>query len=341
VLALDDRTGNVLTTIGLFAAVAAIVYATRPLIVVSVLGLLLAYLLEPSVAWVQGRLPGRSHSRASAIAVVYLSGTIVVIGAGYALGPAIAGQLQRFRAAAPGLLARVTDGGFFGEHRSALVAETAKRTGGDVAAAAGEIGWLLLVPIVAVFFLNNRESLIDSTVSLFARWHERARVTRTLERIDTMLAQYTRAQLTLAALVVAFYSGSMAVLGLPYPLALGLLAGALEFIPVVGWLIAAAVILTTGWIAHAPWMWMAGLIAAWKIVENFVLSPRIMGDRLQLEPMTVIFALMAGGQIGGLLGAVLSVPVVAVLHILWSERAPAQSAAVALMPSTSAPMSNS
>ena len=57
-------------------------------------------------------------------------------------------------------------------------------------------------------------------------------------------------------------------------------------------------VLTSGWLMHAHWIWMAGLLVLWRLVQNFVNSPRIMGDRLEMEPVTVIFALMAGGQIG-------------------------------------------
>src|SRR6266852_6806890 len=100
----NDRTGNVLTTVALFAAIAAVVYAARATLVVFVLALLLAYLLEPLVAWVQGRLPARSGSRHAAIAVVYAFGTLLVAGAGYALGPAVAAQLQQWNASLPGAL---------------------------------------------------------------------------------------------------------------------------------------------------------------------------------------------------------------------------------------------
>src|SRR5262249_44303500 len=166
----------------------------------------------------------------------------------------------------------------------------------------------------------------DGTVDLFAQGRDRAGVKRTVGKIDTMLAQYTRAQLTLAGLTGAVYTGAMAILGFPYPLALGIVSGALEFVPVVGWILAAAIVLTAGWFAHAPWIWMAAVIGIWKIVENLVLSPRIMGDRLQLEPITVFFALMVGGEVGGLIGVLLSVPVAAVIRILWLERSTSQPA---------------
>lgn len=327
-LNLDDRTGNVLTTIGLFAAVAGTVFAARATVVVFVLALLLAYLLEPAVAWVQGLLPSQSYSRTVAIAVVYLIGALMVVGAGYAFEPAVAGQLQRLDAAVPEMRARFADHQLLAQHSSEIVGAV-ERTGRTVAAAAEHAGWLLTVPVIAVFFLKNRSALIEGAVDVLARRRDRASVKRTIEQIDTMLGQYSRAQLATAGLSVAFYSGSMALLGFPYSLALGVFGGALEFLPVVGWILAAVVILASGWLAHAHWIWMAGLIVVWRILMNLVISPRVTGDRLQMEPITVFFALMAGGQVAGLLGVILAVPLVAVLRILWLERASRQNAAAA------------
>ena len=327
-LTLDDRTGNVLTTIALFAAVGAVAFAARATLVVFVLALLLAYLLEPVVSWVEGRLPLRSHSRVAAIAVVYIVGVLLVVGAGYSLEPGAARQLQLLGTAAPDMRARFASEPFLAEH-SATIVSVAERMVQAVAATAEQAGWLLTVPIVAVFFLKNRAELIDGTVDVLAPRRNRASVKCTIEQIDTTLGQYARGQVALAGLSVTFYGASMALLGYPSPLAVALVGGVLEFLPVVGWILAAALILTSGWVAHANLMWMAILIVLWRLVQNFVTSPRIMGDRLQMDPMTVFLALMAGGQIGGLLGALLSLPVVAVLRILWLERSRRQNAAVA------------
>jgi predicted PurR-regulated permease PerM len=328
VFSLDDRTGNVLTTIGLFAAVAGTVFAARATVVVFVLALLLAYLLEPAVAWVQGLLPSQSYSRTVAIAVVYLIGALLVVGAGYTFEPAIAGQLQRLDAAVPEMRARFADHQLLARH-SSEIGGAVERVGQAVAAAAEQAGWLLTVPIIAVFFLKNRAALIDGAVDVFARRRDRASVKRTIEQIDTMLAQYSRAQLATAGLSVAFYSGSMALLGFPYALALGVLGGALEFLPVVGWILAAVVMLASGWLAHAHWIWMAGLIVVWRILMNLVIAPRVTGDRLQMEPLTVFLALMVGGQVAGVFGVILAVPLVAVLRILWLERASRPNASAA------------
>ena len=64
---------------------------------------------------------------------------------------------------------------------------------------------------------------------------------------------------------------------------------------------------------------MAGLLVAWRLVQDFVLSPRIMGVNLEVQPLIVVFALMVGGQVGGIAGLYLSVPTVAVLRIVWLE----------------------
>jgi len=72
-------------------------------------------------------------------------------------------------------------------------------------------------------------------------------------------------------------------------------------------------------LTHAHWIWMAGLLVVWRVVQDYVNSPRIMGDNLDLRPLTVVFALMVGGQVGGIAGLYLAVPTVAVLRVLWLE----------------------
>jgi predicted PurR-regulated permease PerM len=328
VLALDDRTGNVLTTIGLFAIVSAVLYAARATIVAVVLALLLAYLLEPAVDWVQRLFPRLTSGRAVAIGVVYLVLTSMALALGHAMEPEVARQLRRLNAALPDMLARLADQPLPLQSGTSIAAAV-ERLIRAATAAADHVGSLLMAPIIAVFLLLNRSVFMEGTVDLFARCRDRTSVKRTVEQVDAVLAQYMRAQFLLSVLSVAFYSLSMAALGFPYALVLGVLGGALEFVPVVGWISAAAVILTSGWLAHANWIAMAGLLLIWRIVQNLVNVPRIMGDQLEMDPLTVLMALMAGGQIGGLLGVVLSVPVVAVLRILWGDRASRQKAEAA------------
>jgi predicted PurR-regulated permease PerM len=134
-----------------------------------------------------------------------------------------------------------------------------------------------------------------------------------------MLARYIRAQFALCGLSFVFYSVSMLVLRFPYAIALGVLGGVLECLPAVGWITSAVAILAIGFLTHAHWIWMAGLLVVWRLVQDYVNSPRIMGNNLDLQPLTVVFALMVGGQVGGIAGVFLSVPAVAVLRIVWLE----------------------
>ena len=317
-VALDDRTGNILTTIAVFAAVVVVAFVARATIVVFILAMLLAYLLEPIVAGVERLLPRTRYGRAVSIAVVYLIGTLFVVAMGYALAPAIAEQFRRVDAALPDLAARIDRATALdhGDLAAGVVTRVSR-----AATAAEDIGWLLAAPIVAIFFLARRTAFLVRAIDLFARRGDRAAARRTVQQLDRVLAEYTRAQLILAGLSAIFYGVSMSMLGVPYPLVLGVIGGALEFVPVVGWIAAATAILASAWLADSHLIWMAILIACWRVVQNFVNSPRVMGDRLQMEPITVLFALMVGGQLGGLAGVILSVPAVAVFRIVCQHRA--------------------
>lgn len=125
----------------------------------------------------------------------------------------------------------------------------------------------------------------------------------------------------LAGLSTLFYWLSMTLLRFPYSLPLAIVGGALEFVPMVGWITAAAAILVSGWLGHGHWILMAPLVVSWRLVQSFVNSPRVMGDRLHIEPIGVLFTLMVGAQLGGLIGVVLAIPVVAVLRIVRDEHA--------------------
>ena len=318
-LALDDRTGNILTTIAVFIAVVVCAFVARATLVVFVLAMLVAYLLEPIVRGVERLLPRVKHARGVSIALVYAIGTLLIVAVGYAAAPTFADQIRRIDAALPDLAARVNRSSI-GDHGD-LVAAAGARAAQAAAAAVEDVAWLLMVPILAIFFLENRTAFLDNAVDLVARRGDRAAAKRTVQQVDQALAEYTRAQLILAGLSALFYGVSMAVLGFPYPLALGVAGGLLEFVPVIGWIAAAIAILTSGWLAQAHWIWMAVLIGTWRIVQNFVNSPWVMGDRLEMEPIAVLFALMVGGQLGGLAGVILSVPTVAVFRIVGRQRA--------------------
>jgi predicted PurR-regulated permease PerM len=336
---IDDRTGNVVTTVALFLAAAAVLYVARGAFFILLLSLLFAYLLEPAVASVERHSRLGQNSRSWAIAQVYVIGTLLLGSLGYKFGPRLAGQLRSLNSAMGEILQDLSSGkpatGLGSGHGLSaaqqlqihdwlaghhdFLARVFERVGSSVANVAASAAWLFAIPILAIFILRDGRQMAGAVIEAMERQGNRPAVTRILRQVDTMLAKYIRAQLALAGLSFAFYSVSMLILKFPYAIALGLLGGILEFLPAVGWVASAATILTIGFLTHVHWIWMAGLLLVWRLVQDYVNSPHIMGDNLELQPLTVIFALMVGGQVGGMAGLYLSVPTVAVLRIVWLE----------------------
>jgi predicted PurR-regulated permease PerM len=336
---LDDHAGNVVTTVVLFMAAAAIVYMARGAFLILVLSLLFAYLLEPAVALLQRHSRIGRNNRTLAIAQVYLIGTLVLGSLAYEFGPHLATQMRNLNASVPAILQGLSNGGavaslgarhgltgaqqqriqdLLTRHRD-FIARVLERGAASAGYVAASVIWLFAIPILAIFILRDGRQMVEAFGDAVDACGEQTLVKRILRRVDTMLAEYIRAQLALAGLSFIFYSVSMAALGFPYAIALGILGGVLEFLPAVGWIASAVVILTVGFLTHSHWIWMAGLLVAWRLVQDYVNSPRIMGKNLELQPLTVVFALMAGGQVGGIAGVYLAVPTVAVLRIVWLE----------------------
>jgi predicted PurR-regulated permease PerM len=336
---LDDRAGNVVTTVAVFAAAAAVLYLARVAFLVLLLALLFAYLIEPAVAWVQNHSRLGRKNRTWAIAQVYLLGAVVLGSLGYKFGPRVAAQLKNLSSAVPAILQGLSSGGNVADLQGRYGLSAAQQLriqdalarhhdfivrafeqGAEVAAyAVASTIWLFAIAILAIFILQDGRRMAEALVTAAAQRGNGPRLRRILQRVDTMLAKYVRAQLALAGLSFGFYSLSMLLLKFPYAIALGLMGGVLEFLPAVGWIASAAVILTAGYLTHSHWIWMAGLIVVWRLVQNYVNSPRIMGKTLELQPLTVVSALMVGAQVGGITGVYLSVPAVAVLRIVWLE----------------------
>jgi len=335
--AIDDRAGNVVTTVFFFLIAAAILYLARGAFFILLLSLLFAYLLEPAVTLAQRHTRLGRRDRIWAIAQVYLAGFVLLGSLGYEFGPVFVRQIKSLNTAVPKIL-----GNLSGE-RSAealgashglsaaqqqqirewlarnhdVFARAFERGAASAAYVAESTIWLFVIPILAIFILRDGRQLADGIIGALGRGGNQAPVKRIVGQVDAMLAKYVRAQLALAGLSFVFYSASMLALGFPYAIALGFLGGALEFLPAVGWVASAATILTIGFLTHAHWIWMALLLVLWRLVQDYVNSPRIMGNNLELQPLTVLFALMVGGQVGGIAGLYLSVPAVAVLRIVW------------------------
>jgi len=182
--------------------------------------------------------------------------------------------------------------------------------------------WLVLIPILAFFLLKDAAEF--RRIILIALPHRmRLRGHRLFEDMNAALAAYIRAQLLACVLVGSICGIGFAVLGLPYSILLGVLAGVLEFIPLVGPLLLAMIAATVGAL-HVPMLavWTVTFLVGVRILEDYVVYPRLMRSGVQLHPLAVIVAVLAGAELDGVAGMFLAVPVVAIASVVcrhWVE----------------------
>jgi len=334
----DRRTASVLNTIVLFALVAGLIYGARRILVVFLFAVLFAYLLEPLVSLVQRRSSLSRGSRSFAILQVYLILLLIIIGVLWGIGPRVADDGRKLTAALPGLLDQMSSGKivmqlggkhgwsldtqtrlqqFFAAHRGGIIA-WASDFGSRAAMLLTNTVWLIVIPILAIFFLRDARGFADSVIQIAERSQQRLFLSRIVEDLNLMLAGYIRAQIILAGLSLVVYSVVLLLLRVPYAIILGLLGGAMEFIPVAGPLVAALVIFGVAFLTGYHHLVLIALfLALWRLVQDYVNSPRIMGDKLELHPLAALFAILAGAEIAGVIGVYLSIPIMAALRILW------------------------
>jgi len=156
-------------------------------------------------------------------------------------------------------------------------------------------------------------------------------VAAAVEQMHSMVGHFIRAQLSLAVLAMVVVTIVLRLMQVPYAIALGPAEGALEFIPLVGPVVGALLILGVGFLAGYKHLWWVLLfLLVWRGIQDYVTSPRIMGRTLEIHPLAVMFGVLAGGEVAGVIGIFLSIPVLATLRILWhmwhTSRPPARSA---------------
>jgi predicted PurR-regulated permease PerM len=338
---LDSRTSRVLITALLFALGLGLLYAARRTLILFLFAIFFAYLINPAVT----RLEKLVRSRGWAISVIYLLLLIALAVFGFLVGPRIARQSSRLASSLPGLMDKASTGQLSGqigqiaerigsEHgwseatqkriqdflvsRRDTFSALAQRIGVRVAEAAQELWVLFLVPILAIFFLRDGGNFHEVLVALVQSRSQREFLQDVFQDLNQMLAQFIRAQLTLAALSALTYTSILGLMRVPYALMLGTAGGALEFIPLAGPLIAGVSMMIVAVLSgYQHYALLLMFLVIWRLVQDYVISPRIMGSSVELHPLAALFGILAGGEIAGILGVYLSIPVMASLRIVW------------------------
>jgi predicted PurR-regulated permease PerM len=171
---------------------------------------------------------------------------------------------------------------------------------------------------LSIFFLKDGHTFSEVLLNSVQSRPQRELLQGVLSDLNQMLAHFIRAQLTLAALTLVMYTAVLTVMRMPYALVLGTVGGLLEFIPVLGPLVAAVIIVSVALLmGFQHWLALVIFLGCWRLIQDYITSPRIMGQSMELHPLAAIFGVMAGGEVAGILGIFLSIPVMASLRIVF------------------------
>lgn len=311
-----------------------------------VLAVFLAYLINPLVKLLQrpfeARNMGKAMPRSLAIAISYLL-VFTVLGVTIAyIAPKIVEQGKEFATNAPTYTTSVQGG--INELNRRLdrmrVSESVQNQINDkitgTLAAMGEyvssmLGtivieiityapWLVLVPILAFFFLKDVNMFRIGILRVIPVGEWRTRVESVMYDVNKTLAAYARAQLISCLLIGFICTVGFYLLGNNYALLLGIIAGILEFIPLIGPLTVAVIAipvagLESGWQA----LWTAIFLIVLRITHDYVTYPRIVREGIHMHPLAIILSVLAGEQVAGIPGVFIAIPLVALLTVLYKH----------------------
>jgi predicted PurR-regulated permease PerM len=322
--------------------VGLVIYALRGVLTPVFFAFLIAYMLDPLVDRFERRRIPRSLGIVILLTLVLGALTAFLV---FAI-PSIARDISRFAAELPdalrGLVARLEPLlGRLGVPVPHTVDEAVAQLGMDTgelaknaAKPAGQVlGWLVggtgtvlgmlatlvVVPVFAFYLLHDFDRMTAGVRELIPP-HWRPFVLDVIGEVDWMLGQFVRGQITVMVLLAILYAVAYSIIGVRLAVVIGVAAGLLSFIPYVGGATAlglAIVMSLIDWHGPMQLVWVGVAYAIIQVLEGFVITPRVLGDKVGLSPIWVLFALMVGGELFGFLGVMLALPAAAVAKIFF------------------------
>jgi predicted PurR-regulated permease PerM len=322
-------------TCGVTFSIMYSLYLIRKTLLVFVIAILSSYLLFPLCEAVQRRL--RLQSRTSTVIIVFALFIGVLGSFGYVMGPRLRAETRQFASQLQSTQTRerlsswaplgipigeqILDGQNHIMDFAPLLSKTFR-------AAVRDISDLIVVPIFGFFFLKDGQALCDGAIEMIFRGtHDRREMQKRRQTIRNVIAdahcmilQYMRALLYLCAVAAISYTVAFEALRMKYALLLALIAFPLEFVPLVGPLASAFIIISVSRINGYPHIvWIVVFLGIYRIFQDYVLSPHLMTKGLKLHPLLVMFGVFAGGELGGIGGIFLSVPLLALGRLIYYE----------------------
>lgn len=180
---------------------------------------------------------------------------------------------------------------------------------------------LVVVPVVFFYFLRDISAIRLSFIGLFPPRRQDG-VVRRLDEADRVLSGYIRGQISVALILAALYSAGLALVGIPFGVVIGVLSGLLNIVPYVGVLtglvlslVMAAVDFNGVW----PFLGVLAVFGVCQFLEGFIITPRIVGDKVGLSTVETVIALIIGGELGGFLGLVAAIPAAGILKVWGAD----------------------
>ena len=336
-LGIDPKAARYAWTAALVVLALLIIYLIRETLIVFVIALLLAYLLYPLMDLIDRRLPSKTRTPALAITFILTIGFIALFG--LFIGSVVTTQATNLATEAPVFLERLSQAppppaqqgvtSLASRAKGVLEAQIRQHYGEIVSSiprltlrilsASRNLIYIIIIPILSFFILKDGRSIRDSFLDLFGSGRAEAR--ETLDSVHTLLLQYMRALLFLCCATFISLSIVLSAMDVPYAMLLAAIAFPLEFIPLVGPLAAAAIIIVVSIVTgYAHVWWVFAYLGIYRMFQDYYLSPHLMSQGVQLHPLMIIFGVFAGGEIGGAAGIFLSVPVLALIRLLYHHR---------------------
>ncbi len=319
----------VLVVLGVSALVLVALIQLSEILLPFVLGFTLAYFLDP----LADRLERAGLPRLVATNVItFAFGFMVLAGLVFGL-PALAaelgGMVERIPVYTQRLEGWMAGNAILSDYPDAVNAGIEAVRGG-VRGFAGDIlltglsvlnvlALIIITPVVAVYMLNDWDRMVDQLDRLLPKSHA-PQVRLLATQIDEILAGFVRGQITVCFLLAVFYATGLSVVSLDAGIVVGVMAGLTSFIPYVCAVFGVALGLAMGLgqfgADYVMLAQIAGVFVLGQFLEGNVLTPRLVGDRVRLHPVWIIFALLAMGNLFGFIGLLLAIPVAAAAGVL-------------------------
>lgn len=332
----DRRAACVTWTVFLITLLIFLVYQMRHALLLVIVAVFLSYMVSPLVDLVERRKPPHV-SRGASVALVFLVVLTIAGSLVFFVGSQVVEQAARLGQRLPDMLQqqdswlhrpvptwiapyrdRVVSG--IRDQLNASVNQIGpllRQAGTQAFAVVGNLLYIVVVPILSFLLLKDGPAMRDDLLYWIGRGQSRTLWSGILDDLDFLLAKYMRALLFLSLATFVVDTIFFQIIGMPYGILLAGIAAVLEFIPVVGPLTAAALAVAVALLNGFPHIvWLVVFFGVYRLFQDYVLSPHLMSEGVEIHPLLVIFGILAGEQVAGIWGMFLSIPVIAALRIV-------------------------